>query len=160
MTFNVLAKSSHQPLFINFHIQTHHHSYGYIRKYEVMSDILISKVFNKIHSITWCADAHWHLIFSSPEPLGSLVSLWYSHGPSSVRPFVVRRPPFSKIFFSKTAGQIKTKFHMEPQWDGGTKVCSRGLDHVTKMAATPIYGKHPSKIFCRTKGPMTLWLGM
>ena len=50
---------------------------------------------------------------------------------------------------------------MEPQWDGGTKVCSRGLGHMTKMAATPIYGKNPSKIvFSRTKGPMTLWLGM
>ena len=49
---------------------------------------------------------------------------------------------------------------MEPQWDGGTKVCSRGLGHVAKMAATPIYGKKTSKIFSRTKGPMTLRLGM
>ena len=72
----------------------------------------------------------------------------------------VRRPPFSKIFLSKTAWPIKAKFHMEPQWDGGTKVCSRGLGHMAKMAATPIYGKNPSKIFSRTKGPMTLWLGM
>ena len=40
---------------------------------------------------------------------------------------MVRRPPFSKIFFSKTAGPVKAKFHMEPQWDGGTKVCSQGL---------------------------------
>ena len=32
---------------------------------------------------------------------------------------------------------------------------------MTKMAATPIYGKNPSKIFfSRTKGPMILWLGM
>ena len=80
--------------------------------------------------------------------------------PSAVRcPLSVVRPPFSKIF-SKTVGPVKTKFHMEPQWDGGTKVCSRGLGHMTKMAATPIYGKNPSKIFSRTKGPMTLWLGM
>ena len=43
---------------------------------------------------------------------------------------MVRRPPFSKIFFSKTAWPIKTKFHMEPQWDGGTQVCSRGLVHM------------------------------
>ena len=28
---------------------------------------------------------------------------------------------------------------------GGTKVCSRHLDHMTKMAATPIYGKKPFK---------------
>ena len=50
---------------------------------------------------------------------------------------------------------------MEPPWVGGTKVCSWGLGHMTKLAATPIYGKNPSKIFfSRTKGPMTLWLGM
>ena len=49
---------------------------------------------------------------------------------------------------------------MEPPWVGGTKVCSGGLGHMTKMAATPIYGKNPLKIFSGTKGPMTLGLGM
>ena len=74
---------------------------------------------------------------------------------------VIRHPPFSKIFFSQTAGLIKAKFCMEPQWVGGKKVCLRSLGHLTKMAATPIYGKNPSKIFfSRTNGPMTLWLGM
>ena len=49
---------------------------------------------------------------------------------------------------------------MEPQWDGGTKVCSWGLGHMTKMAVTLIYDNDPSKIFLSiTKGPMTLWLG-
>ena len=58
-------------------------------------------------------------------------------------------------------GPIKAKFDTEPQWDGGTKVCSRGLGHMTKMATTPMYGKNPSKIFfSRSKRPMTLWLGM
>ena len=62
------------------------------------------------------------------------------------RPSVVRcrpsvRPPFSKIFFSKTAGPVEDKFHVEPPWVGGTPVCSRGLGHMTKMAAMPIYGK-------------------
>ena len=33
-----------------------------------------------------------------------------------------------------------------------TKVCSRHLGHMTKMAATPIYGKDPSKIFSGTGG--------
>ena len=32
---------------------------------------------------------------------------------------------------------------MEPQWDGGTKVCSQGQGHMTKMAA--IYGLKPFK---------------
>ena len=50
---------------------------------------------------------------------------------------------------------------MESQWDGGTKVCSDGPGHITKMAAMPIYGKNPKKIFIsRTKRPMTLKLRM
>ena len=42
---------------------------------------------------------------------------------------------------------MKAKFCVEHPWVGGTKVCSRDLDHMTKMAATPIYGNQ------RTIGP-------
>ena len=62
---------------------------------------------------------------------------------SGVRPSVVRSQ--CSIFFSKTAWPIKAKFYVEPPWVGGTKVCSRHLGHMTKMAATPIYGRNPSK---------------
>ena len=48
------------------------------------------------------------LVFSSPEPLGSQGELIDGHDPASVR-----RPPFSKIFFSKTAWPIKAKFYMK-----------------------------------------------
>ena len=40
------------------------------------------------------------------------------------------------------------------------KVCSNGPGHMTKMAAMPIYGKTPLKIFSRARRPMTLGLGM
>ena len=40
---------------------------------------------------------------------------------------------------------IEAKFHMEPPWDGGTKVCSNGPGHMTKMAVMPIYGKNLKK---------------
>ena len=41
------------------------------------------------------------------------------------------------------------------------KVCSNGPGHMTKMAAMPIYGKNPLKIFfSRTRRLMTLGLGM
>ena len=40
------------------------------------------------------------------------------------------------------------------------KVCSNGPGHMTKMAAMPIYGKNPLKIFSRARRPMTLGLGM
>ena len=73
----------------------------------------------------------------------------------------VRRPQCSNIFFSETACPIKAKFYVEPPWVEGTKFCSRHLGHVTKMAATPIYGKNPSKIFfSRTSGPIFTKLGM
>ena len=49
---------------------------------------------------------------------------------------------FSNIFSSKTTKPIEAKFHMEPPWDEGTKVYSNGPDHLTKMAAMPIYGKN------------------
>ena len=45
-------------------------------------------------------------------------------------------------------------------WDGGTKVCSNGPGHMTKMAAMPIYGKNKKIFFSRTKRPVTLNLCM
>ena len=45
----------------------------------------------------------------------------------------------------ETTWPIELKFQMETPSDGGTKVCSNGPDHMTKMAATPIYGKSPLK---------------
>ena len=56
--------------------------------------------------------------------------------PSSVRPFT-----FSNVFSAKTAWPIKAKFYVEPPWEGGTKVYINGPGHMTKMAATPIYGE-------------------
>ena len=36
---------------------------------------------------------------------------------------------------------------MKPPWDGGTKVCSNGPGHMTKVAAMPIYGKNLKNLF-------------
>ena len=52
---------------------------------------------------------------------------------------------FSSIFSSETIGPIEAKFHVEPSWVGGTKVCSNSPGHMTKMAAMPIYGKNLKK---------------
>ena len=59
----------------------------------------------------------------------------------------VVRQPFSSIFFSETTGLIKAKFHPEPQWDEGTKMCLWDLCHMTKMATMLIHDKSPLKIF-------------
>ena len=69
-------------------------------------------------------------------------------------------PALGLYTLEKTARPMEAKFHVKPLWVGETKVYSGHLGHMTKMAATPIYGKNPSKIFFSgTKGPMTLGLG-
>ena len=52
-----------------------------------------------------------------------------------LRPSSSIRSHFSNIFSSKTAWPIKTKFYVEPPWEGGTKVYINGPGHMTKMAA-------------------------
>ena len=100
-------------------------------------------------------------IISSPEPLGSQGELivYPSNRRPSVRLPSVRRPPFSKIS-SETAWPIKAKFYVEPPWEGGKRVYINGPGHMTKMVASPIYGKNPSKIFSRTGWPIFTKLGM
>ena len=83
-------------------------------------------------------------------------SVKYTHGPASVRP----PSTFSNIS-SETALPMKAKFYVDPPWVGGTKVCSRHLGHITKMAAMAINGKNPSNIFfSRTGGPILHELSM
>ena len=62
--------------------------------------------------------------------------------PSSVSSSVRPSSTISKIFFSETALPIKLKFYVEPPWIVALEYCSRYLGHMTKMAATPIYGKN------------------
>ena len=102
-------------------------------------------------------------IVCSPEPLGSQGELIVY--PPSRRPSVRRRPssvrsPFLKIFSSETAWPIKAKFYVGLPWEGGTKVCINGPGHMTMMAASPIYGKNPSKIFSGTGGPIFTKFGL
>ena len=72
---------------------------------------------------------------------------------SGVRPsYVVRPSTISNVFSSETAWPIKAKFSVEPPWVGGTKVCSRHLGYMTKMAATPIYVNTLQKFSPETAG--------
>ena len=48
---------------------------------------------------------------------------------------------FLNFFSSITTWPIEAKFQVESPWDGGTKAYSNGPDHMTKIAAMPIYGK-------------------
>ena len=52
---------------------------------------------------------------------------------------------FQNFFSLETARPIEAKFHVEPAWDRGIKVCSNGPGHMTNMAAMPIYGKNLNK---------------
>ena len=48
---------------------------------------------------------------------------------------------------SKATGPIVTKFHIEPPWAEGGKVCSNNPGHMINMAAMPSHGKKPLQIF-------------
>ena len=68
------------------------------------------------------------------------------------RPSVVhrgRRPQCLNILFSETVCPIKAKFYVAPTLEAEMKICSRHLSHMTKMAATPIYGKSNRKAMNR-----------
>ena len=76
---------------------------------------------------------HTQFLFSSPE----LKAHWWAY---TVVHVYVYMSTFSNI--SKTPGPIETKFHAEPPWEGGAKVCSNSHSHMTMMAAMPIYSKN------------------
>ena len=58
-------------------------------------------------------------------------------------------------------GPIELKFHMKTPYDKSAKIYTKYYGHMTKMAATPIYGKNLLKIFfSKTRRPVTLRLGM
>ena len=48
---------------------------------------------------------------------------------------------FSNFFSVETPRPTEAKFHIAPPWDGGMKVNTNGLCHLTKMATISIYGK-------------------
>ena len=54
------------------------------------------------------------------------MSLSYGKALSVCRVFT-----FSNVFSSGTTGPIEVKFHVEPPWDGGTKVYIWGPGHMT-----------------------------
>ena len=89
--------------------------------------------------------------FSSPESKAHWWAYRIGRPLSSVVCLSVRRPHSLNSFSSETAWPIIVKFHMEPPWDGGTKVCSNGPDHMTKMAAMPIYGKNFKNLLLRNQ---------
>ena len=63
----------------------------------------------------------------------------------------VTNSTFSNFFSLETAKPIAAKFHVEPLWDGRTKVCSNDSDHMTNMAAMPIYGKNLKNLIWNQK---------
>ena len=113
-----------------------------------MLEIILSKLLRKQqrHS-SHCTHLHvygrvsFFLAHLSRRLTGELIGYPWIRRPS----VVVRPSTFSNIFSSETAWPIRAKFYVEPPWEGGTKVYINGPGHMTKMAATPIYGKNLKK---------------
>ena len=49
---------------------------------------------------------------------------------------------FSNFFSLETPSPVEAKFHVEPPWNGGMKVSTIGLCHMTKIATMSIYSKN------------------
>ena len=71
------------------------------------------------------------------------VSLWYTCIPMIWRLFVVRLSSVQHFqrSFPKPLGQSKPNFMWSLYWKGERTFCINGPGHMTKMAASPIYGK-------------------
>ena len=54
-------------------------------------------------------------------------------------------PPSANFVSLETAKPIEAKVHVEPSWDGETRVCSNGSGHMNNMADMPLYGKNLKK---------------
>ena len=68
---------------------------------------------------------------------------------------------YQNIVFSQIVGPIELKFHVKTPYAKLANFYTKYFSHMTKMAAMPIYGKKPLKIFfVRTRRPVTLGLGM
>ena len=68
---------------------------------------------------------------------------------------------YLNIVFLQTIGPNELKFHVKTPYDNLAKIYTKYFGHMSKMAATPIYGKNLLKIyFSRTRRPVSLILGM
>ena len=79
------------------------------------------------------SEKNWTPRVGLPPPRGNIL-VYYNNN-------------YSKIFFSETTWPIKAKFYSKHLWEGGVNVFINNPGHMIKMAAMPIYGKNPSKIF-------------
>ena len=67
----------------------------------------------------------------------------------------------SCVVYSRFSGALFPVLMIDGAYDRLAKIYAKYFGHMTKMAATPIYGKNPLKIFfSRTGRLMTLGLGM
>ena len=64
-----------------------------------------------------------------------------SHSMTFIQGHSLRFNIFEHIFL-RNPMPIEAKFHVEHPWDGGMKVSTTGLCHMTKMTTMSIYGKN------------------
>ena len=63
----------------------------------------------------------------------------------SAKSLILESHQYIKTAFSQTICPIELKFHVKTPYDKLAKIYTKYFGHVTKMAATPIYGKNPLK---------------
>ena len=68
-----------------------------------------------------------------------------------LRSLILESHQYIKTVFSQTIGPIELKFHVKTPYDKLAKIYAKYFGHMTKMAATPIYGKKHYKILLQNQ---------
>ena len=135
----IIPLISHSPIHSLAHLLSYSLSISHFSITKLLTQPL-SQSFTQFHSLEFANTLISKLVFSSPEPSGSKGEL-ILYIFSGVVIIVVIRSQRSNIFF-ENAWPFRVKLHMVHPWEGGTKVCTDGPRHMTKMATMPIYGKN------------------
>ena len=100
----------------------------------------------------------WRLLRTHSNSPGHMTKMAADKNPLKI---FSRTRIYLNIVFLQAFGPIELKFHVKTPYDKLAYMYTKYFVHMTKMAATPIYGKNPLKIFfSRTRRPVTLGLGM
>ena len=67
---------------------------------------------------------------------------WLTFALSAKVAHIVVPSIYWNLVFSQTIGPIGLKFHVKNPYDKSAKIYTKYFGHMTKMAATPIYGKN------------------
>ena len=104
-----------------------------------MKSDFLNTVKAKVIILTWYVETHETMAINKFQRSRLTFAL------SAKVAHIVVPSIYQNIVFSQTIGPIELKFHVKTPYDKSVKIYTKYFGHMTKMAATPIYGKKTFK---------------